>query len=130
MTLTCDKVFTFAELQEKHKDVFDKINYCAGLVDYRVHKAQNGGEYYDFNCSINAWRFDVLLTDAQWKKLAQLCINYKADIAEVIRNFTFETEEVTVADGPHQSTYEVPTNMKGWVKNVFFCITPEGSAHS
>ena len=125
MTLTCNKVFTFAELIENSRAVFDKINYCCGLPDYKFFDGR-----YSFYCAINAWRFDVLLTDAQWKKLAQLCINYKADIAEVIRNFTFETEEVTVIDGPHQSIYEVPTNMKGWIKNVFFCITPEGSAHS
>lgn len=126
MTLTCDKVFTFAELQEKHKDVFDKINYCAGLIDYKVHKAQNGVEYYDFTCSINAWRFDYLLSDKQWKALAQLCINYKADIGEVIRGAHFETERVTVVDGPHLSVYSVPTNLCGWVKNVYFCIYVDG----
>lgn len=127
-TSVCDKVFTFAELQEKHKDLFDKINYCAGLAEYKLHQSQfqSGLDYYDFTCSINAWRFDCLLTDKQWKALAQLCINYKADIGEVIRGCHFETDRVTIVDGPHTSHYSVPTNLCGWVKNLYFLIDVDG----
>lgn len=124
-TSVCEKVFTFAELQQDHPEVFEKLNYCCGLAEYKF-----SGGYYTFTCNINAWRFDCLLTDKQWKALAQLCIRYQADIAEVIRNFNFETERLTVVDGSHQSVYELPANMTGWVKNVFFCITPDGSVHS
>jgi hypothetical protein len=123
--LTCEKVFTFAEFQEDHPEVFEKLNYCCGLTEYKFSDG-----HYSFTNGINAWRFDCLLTDKQWKALAQLCIRYHADISDVIRGFNFETESVTVVDGSHKSVYELPTNMKGWVKNVFFCITPDGSVHS
>lgn len=122
---TCDKTFTFDELQEDHPEVFRKLNYCAGLPDYQLHN-----NHYSFMCSINAWRFDVLLTDEQWKAFAQLCIRYNANIAEAIRNFCFETERVTVVDGAHKSVYELPTSMSGWISNVYFHITPDGYVHS
>lgn len=124
-TSTCDKVFTFAELQQDHPELFEKLNYCCGLSEYKFLDGR-----YSFSCNINAWRFDQLLTDKQWKKLAQLCIGYGADISQVIRDFNFETEQVKVVDGSNCSVYELPTNMKGWVKKVFFCITPDGFAHS
>jgi hypothetical protein len=119
--VTFDKAFTFDELKEQQQELFRKLNYCCGLTEYKVHKQQ-----YDFTCSINAWRFDVFLSDAQWKALAQLCINYRADINEVIRGCHFDTEQVSVTDGFDISIYAVPTDLCGWVKNLYFSIDVDG----
>lgn len=129
---TFGKVFTFNELQREQPELFRKLNYCAGLLEYKLHKPQiskSALDYYDFTCTPNAYRFDVLLTDKQWKKLAQLCINYKADIGEVIRGCHFETERVTIADGEHKSIYYAPTNLCGWIKGVYFLIDVDGNCN-
>jgi len=121
---------TFAELKETKPEVYDKINECAGLTCYKSNKGPKV-TVYDFDCSINAWRFDRFLTDAQWKTLAILCINFKANISEVIRDMEFETNFMCIRDGADElSQYNYPTNLKGFVGGVFFLIEPTGMAHS
>ena len=120
-TSVCEKVFTFAELKQDHLELFEKLNYCCGCPEYKYF-----GGYYDFNCTINAWRFSALLTDKQWKALANLCINFKADISEVIRGCSFETSRVTIADSGNESSYWVPTSLCGRVKNLYFLIDTDG----
>ena len=133
---------TLQELKENNKVVFDKINSAAGLTCYRMNKVREGFYIYDFDCSINVYRFDHFVTDAQWKTIAQLCINYKADISEVIRNLTFETNFVAVQDiGPSGdpncqgfgnviTQYSYPTNIVGFIENTYFLIEEDGRAHS
>jgi hypothetical protein len=121
---------TFAELKETKPEIYDKINECVGLTCYKSNKGPRV-TVYDFDCSINARRFDGFLTDAQWKTLAILCISYKANISEVIRNMEFETNFMCIRDGADGlSQYSYPTNLKGFVGGVFFLIEPTGRAHS
>jgi hypothetical protein len=123
---------TFAELKETNPNAFDKINQCAGLTCYKSSKGANA-TVYDFDCTINAWRFNQFLTGAQWKTLAILCINFEADISEVIRSMVFETDFMCVRDfegADGLSQYNYPTNLKGFVDGVFFLIEPTGRAHS
>jgi hypothetical protein len=130
MTATCNFP-TLQELKQNNKKIFDKINASAGMIDYKYNKVRQGFYIYDFNCEINAWRFDRFLTDAQWKTIAQLCIKFDANISEVIRNFSFETNYIAVQDCDGTVVqYNYPTNVKGWVKNVFFLIEEDGRAHS
>jgi hypothetical protein len=132
MTYSVDQIKfpTFTELKETEPGIYDKINECAGLTCYKSHRIREVN-VYDFDCSINAWRFDKFLTDAQWKTLAVLCINFKADISEVIRNMEFETNFMCIRDGADGlSQYSYPTNLKGFIGNVFFLIEPTGMAHS
>lgn len=132
MTTSVDQVKfpTLGELKEAKPDIYDKINESAGLTCYRSHKVREV-TVYDFDCSINAWRFDRFLTDAQWKTLAILCINFKANISEVIRNMEFETNFMCIRDGADGlSQYSYPTNLKGFIGQVFFLIEPTGRAHS
>jgi hypothetical protein len=121
---------TFAELKETKPGVYHVINECAALTCYKSNKGPKV-TVYDFDCTINAWRFNQFLTDAQWKKLAILCINFEADISEVIRSMVFETDFMCVRDDADElSQYNYPTNLKGFVGGVFFLIEPTGEAHS
>jgi hypothetical protein len=130
-TLTRPCTLTFDELQQ-NQYLFNKINSLCGLSEYKIHKAQLGKayDYYDFSNGTNAWRFDGFITDAQWKKIAQLCIRFKADISEVIRGLTFDTERISVVDGEHRSDYFVPTTLKGWIGEVFFGIDEMGESNT
>jgi hypothetical protein len=131
-TLTRSCTLSFEELQ-KNEYLFKRINTLCGLMEYKLHKPQLGRaefDYYDFTNGTNAWRFDGFITDAQWKTIAQLCISYKADIAEVIRGFVFETEKISVVDGEHSSTYFVPTSMCGYIKNIYFLIEEDGRSNT
>jgi hypothetical protein len=122
---------TLQELKENNKVVFDKINSAAGLTCYRMNKVREGFYVYDFDCSINAYRFDHFVTDAQWKTIAQLCINYKADISEVIRNLAFETNFIATQDSDGTVVqYSYPTNIVGFIENTYFLIEKDGRAHS
>ena len=121
---------SFEQLKDRNPEIFKKINSACGLTSYGSSKIRDGFYVYDFNTSINAWRFDGFVTDAQWKTIAQLCIRFKADISEVIRNFTFETDSVTVQDYSSVNKYFYPTSLKGWVGGIFFMIEENGRAHS
>ena len=121
---------SFEELRDRSPEIFKKINYCCGLTSYSFYKIRDDFYSWDFNCSVNAWRFDTFVTDAQWRTIAQLCIKFKADISEVVRNLTFETDYVTVKDIYTVNKYSYPTSLKGWVGGTFFFIEENGRAHA
>lgn len=121
---------SFEELKDRRPDLLQKINYACGLTSYDWNKIRDGFYVYDFNTSINAWRFDGFITDAQWKTIAQLCIKFKADISEVTRSLIFESDSVTVRDYDNVNLYFYPTSLKGWVGGIFFMIEENGRANS
>lgn len=127
---TATKYSTFDKLKEAAPEVFKKINYACGLTSYVSCKVRNDFISYDFNCSINAWRFDTFITDAQWKTIAQLCIRFNANISEVLRNLVFETKNVIVQDFSQEIQYFYPTNVKGFIGDIYFLIEEDGRAHS
>ena len=130
MTTTCN-LPTLQELKENNKVVFDKINSAAGLPMYQMTKINDKYYIYDFDCSINTWRFDGFVTDAQWKTIARLCINFEADISKVIRNLTFETSFIATQDSDGTVVqYNYPTNIVGFIENTYFLIDEDGRAHS
>jgi hypothetical protein len=122
---------TLQELRQNNKFVFDKINYAAGHPNYRMNKVREGFYIYDYDCSINVWRFDGFITDAQWKTIALTCINFRADIYEVIRNLTFETSFIVTQDSDGDKVqYNYPTNIVGFIKDTYFLIEEDGRAHT
>lgn len=121
---------SFEDLKDRRPDILGKINTCWGKTCYRSTKINDKYYICDSDCSFNAWRFDGFITDAQWKTIARLCIDFKADISEVIRNFTFETDSITVQDYSTVNRYFYPTSLKGWVGGIFFMIEENGRAHS
>lgn len=121
---TRPQTFTFDQLRE-NKYLYERLNALCGMTEYKQHD-----RFYNFSNGTNCWRFDGFITDAQWKKLAQLCIRFNANIAETIRNFTFETEYISIIDDGNRIDYEVPTSMRGFVGNMFFGIDELGESNT
>lgn len=133
---TATRAYTFRQLKEQQPDIYRKINNSLSCAEYKfnnVHKPN-----WDFNWSINCWRFDGFLTDSQWATFARLCIRFSADISQTIREWSFETDRVDVFNpGAREDdesaeiyTYYYPTNIKGWIGGIFFVIEPDGRSHT
>lgn len=124
--------FTIEQLESDHPETYRRLDLCFSFNDYKIHKTQIAKSavtyYWDFQCSLNCWRFDGFLSDAQWKTFAQLCIRFNADIGKTIREWSFETDRISVFDffECERTDYYVPTNIKGWIDSLFFIIEPDG----
>lgn len=127
---------TFQQLKQNQPELYQKICDCLSCSDYKFF---TGGRkpYWDFSFSINCWQFNEFLTPFQWKKFAYLCIQYKADIGEVIQNWTFETSYIEMVNPAANSgeignsyIYHYPTNIRGFIGNTYFMIEPDGRSHS
>jgi hypothetical protein len=127
--------FTLEKLKNDSPEIYRRLNLCFSSNEYKIHKPQitkSAVTYWDFQCSVNCWRFDNFLSDAQWRTFAQLCVRRNADIGKAIREWSFETDRVSLFDffESERTDYYVPTNIKGWVDGTFFMIEPDGRLHT
>jgi len=118
---------TFDQLQ---KDVYDRIVLVGHSSYFKNEKVAFGWKNYLTVHEVS--KLQEFVTEAQWKRIAQLCIRFNLNIKEIVDDLFFEYETVWAKDKNCDwcEVYYLPTVIKGWFGECYYMIEMNGDANT
>ena len=125
------KMFTdIKTFDQLSKDVYDRIVLVGNNSYFKTEKI---GAYWKNYLTVHeVEKLQEFVTDAQWKRIAQLCIRFNLNINLVFGELFFEYETIWAKDKDCDwcEVYYLPTNITGWFGNTYYMIEMNGDANT